>query len=341
MINDFLNIIPEGKYKGMRLYHEDKCGSEHVLPIEMYYLFQNALKNNYKVFFLSCKPIHNIEIPENDLNFIKKPLQFLKKNEELEYLTYNFSEKTLKIKDLQYKDILQIYTIGIKTDSIGSFFIYPELINDLYCFHLFIIVKNNFNLDVLLSLNFNIIKISSIIQHNENTITIKLMQKMYDLLNLQFKDYIIPFNEIEKTKPYDILKLPEKIELNNFYDKYFDFRKKNPNTNYNFFKIKIEELKLKLDIKECELWDDKLYKKLHFSKMCMHFYFFHEIILSDTVFFTNFIQLLDGFTIENIEGHGFNLDFDNLQYYSLIDMFVNDNYQLFSIFETVYTWSKK
>ena len=337
MINEFLNIIPEGKYKGMRFYHEDKCGSEHVLPIEMYYLFQNALKNNYKVFFLSCEPIHNIKIPKNDLNFLKKSLQFNKKDEELEYSTYNFSEKTLKIKDLQYKDILQIYTIGIKTNSIGSFFIYPELINDFYCFHLFIVVKNDFNLDSLLPLNFNIVRINSIIQHNENTITIELMQKMHDLLNLQFKDYIIPFNEIKKTRPYELLKLPEKIELINCYNEYFDFRKKNLDTNYSFFKIKIEELKLRLYIKECALRDGELYKKLHFSKMCMHFYFFHEIILSDTVFFTNFMQLTNGANITSNGAENIEIDYDYLQHYSLIDMFDNDNYQLFSIFETVYT----
>ena len=337
MFTEFLDIIPKGKYKGMRLYHEDKCGSEHVLPIEMYYLFQNAFKNDYKVFFLNCVPIHNIKIPKNDLDFLKKSLKFNNNSDELEYLNYDFSSEILKIKDLQYKDILQIYKTSIKNNKVGSFFIYPELIDDFYCFHVFIIAKNSFNLNFLLSLNFNIIKINSIVEHNENTITIELMQKMYNLLNLQFKDYIIPYVEIKKTRPYKLLELPEKIELDNALKTCLNFRINNPGINYDHLQEKIDELKIKLHIKECKLRNGELYKKLHFSKMCMHFYFFHENILSDTVFFTNFIQLVGGFVIENNENGEFNLDFNNLQHYSLIDMFVNDDYQLFSIFETVYT----
>jgi hypothetical protein len=234
--NDFLTIIPSGKYKGMRLYNEHMCGGEHVLPIEMYYLFQNAFKNNYKVFFLKCKPNHSINIANNDLDFLKTPFKLDTEEDEKEYLKHKFSENILKIKNLQYEDLIQIYKNLIKDRSVGAFFLYPETINDFYCFNLFLIIK-----------------INSVVEYNKNTLTVELMKNIYDLSKLQYKDYIIPFDDMNKTRPYNLFDLQEKKDLVNYYDFYFELKKKNPNLDTTVFQNNISELENKLSLKESEL----------------------------------------------------------------------------------------
>ena len=203
-------------------------------------------------------------------------------------------------------------------------------------------VKEDFDLGEILSLNFNLVKINSINEYNENNLDSINFKELYDLPNLKFKDYIITREELKKIRPYDVFKLPEKIEWDNYYDYYFDFQKKNPNSDYSHLKIKLNELELKLGKKETELFDLELYKKLNFSKLCMHFYFFHEIMLNDTVFFTNFLRLMNGIGIEiDSKSNNFTFDYESLQHYSLEDMFENDYYRLFSILLPVYQWKKK
>ena len=180
----------------MRLYLEDRCGSEHILPIEMYYLFQNAFKNNYKIFFLKCNSKHSITIPEEDLKFLKTDISI---HDQENYLKYCFSENVLKIKEFQYVDILKLYKIAIEKNQIGAFFLHPFLDNNLYCFNIFLIVKNNFDLNEILNSNFNLIKINSVIEYYPNTLTIEVTKKMYDLLNVQFKDHIVPYDDVSKT----------------------------------------------------------------------------------------------------------------------------------------------
>lgn len=78
-----------------------------------------------------------------------------------------------------------------------------------------------------------------------------------------------------------------------------------------------------------------LYLKLHSEKLCMQFFVFHEVILDDCVFFTNFMQLIGGASVEMLDDIVV-VDYDHLQHYSLLDMFSNDDYQLFSVLHTVY-----
>lgn len=227
-INDFITIIQEGPYKGMRLHLENKCGGEHTFPIEMYFLFKNALKFNYKIYYLDCISNHNIIIPEFDLDFLKTSITI---NEEYKIKQHNFSNETLKIKDLQYKDLLCLYNISINNGKINAISALPFLKNGFYCFDIFLIVDDDFNLEKLLNLEFNLIKIKSIIKYDENNLNIEIMQKKYDLLNLQFKDYLIPHEEIKKTEPYDLFSLPEKIEVEKFYKKIFSFIEENPDSD--------------------------------------------------------------------------------------------------------------
>lgn len=75
MNNNIFEIIPEGKYKGKRLYDENKFGGLDILKSEMLQLYLFAIKNNYKIFCFNCLPNHNIEIEVEQLNFIKKSLE--------------------------------------------------------------------------------------------------------------------------------------------------------------------------------------------------------------------------------------------------------------------------
>ena len=331
-INDFITIIQEGPHKGMRLHHEDKCGGEHTFPIEMYFLFKNALKLNYKVYYLDCVSNHNIVIPEFDLDFLKKSITI---DEEYKIEQHNFLNETLKIKDLQYKDLLYLYNISINGGGIGAISVLPFLKNGFYCFDMFLIVDNNFNLESLLDFKFNIIKIKSIIKYDENNLNIEIMQKKYDLLNLQFKDCLIPYSEIKKTKPYDLFSLPEKIEVENFYKKISSFREKNPNSDSSHFYDHLKFLEDKLSERKNYLLDVELYKKINFSKLSMHFYVFNENIMNDTIFFTNFYQLVGGVVIKS-ENNEIKYDYNDLCHYSLIDMLVYDQYQMFTVFLLIY-----
>lgn len=83
-----------------------------------------------------------------------------------------------------------------------------------------------------------------------------------------------------------------------------------------------------------------MYKYFIFKKLCMHFYIFDELVLKDSVFFTNFIQVMGGFTITN-NYDNLQVNYDELQHYSLEDMFSNDNYMLFSVLLPIYQWKKK
>lgn len=331
-ISDFITIIQNGPNKGKRLHHENKCGGEHTFPIEMYFLFQNAFKFNYKVYYLSCTPNHNIIIPESDLIFLKTSITI---DEDYKIKQHIFLNETLKIKNLQYKDLLCLYDISVNNGQINAIYTIPSLKNNLYCFDIFLITNNDFELKKLLDLNFNIIKINSVIQYYKNTLNIELMQKKYDLLNLQFKDYLVPFDDMKKTEPYDFFSLPEKIDLDNFYEKFFSFEEKNPNLDSSHFDKHFEFLADKLSKKEDELLDLTLFKKLHMSKLCMHFYVFNENILNDTIFFTNFNQLIGGVSIKS-ENNEINYDYDDLCHYSLENMLVFDQYKMFTIFFRIY-----
>lgn len=339
-MNTIYKIIPDGKYKGKRLYDELKHDGSDVLPSEINAFFKNAFNNGYKIFVLNCISNHSIIIPQKDLDFLKTILDY-NKDEEL-YKNYKFSKEVVKIKELQYFDIKQLYDIAVKNNQIGSLFINPFLKNNFYCFNLCLIVTKDFDLNILLNLNFNIIKIDSINEYTSpNNLIFKFFKNLFDLNNTPFKDYIIPWCDLNKTRPYDQLNITERLAYNNYCQFYINFINNNPNANVDHIKEKLHFLKKKWLDKEIELWDIELYKKLHFSKLCMHFYFFHDILLNDCVFFTNFFQIT-GVVKADINENGYlKINYDDLQPYALEDLFCNDPYMLFSITLPVYQWKKK
>jgi hypothetical protein len=169
-LNTKYTLIPEGKYKGKRLYSEKFNNNIDMMQTEMYFLFQHAFKQNYKIFYIHSKRNHNIRLSEEELVFFKTSIKLEDVNL---YLKHNFSNEALEIKKLQYQDLLQLYNLAIKTDNIGSIFTYPKLDEGFYCFDFLLIVKENFNLNDILDVNFNTIKVYSIVEYHSVTITIE------------------------------------------------------------------------------------------------------------------------------------------------------------------------
>jgi hypothetical protein len=339
-LNTIYKIIPEGKYKGKRLYDELKHDGSDVLPSEMGAFFRHSLDNNYKIFVFNCISNHNIKIPENDLDFLKKILDSDK--DEKVYEVYKFSNEVIKIKELQYFDIKQLYNIAIKSDKIGALFINPFLEKNFYCFNICLVVTSDFNINDILSLNFNLIKVNSINEYtNTNNLVSEFFYNLRDLNNIQFKDYIVTWKELNQTRPYDVLELPERIEYNDYCDLYLKLVRDNPDLSFEDMKKKLDFLKEKWFDKQIELWDVELSKKFYFSKLCMHFYFFHAILLNDCVFYTNFFQITGVVKADIDEDNNLKIDYDELQPYSLECLFENDPYKLFSITLPVYQWKKK
>lgn len=237
-------IIPNGKYKGKRLYDELKHDGSDVLPSEINAFFKNALNNDYKIFVLNCIHNHDIIIPQNDLDFLKKVLDRIE-DEEI-YKNYNFSKDVIKIKELQYFDIKQLYDIAVKNNQIGSLFINPFLEGGFYCFNLCLAVTKDFDLNTIFNLNFNIIKINSINEYtNTGNLTSEFFKNLFDLNSTPFKDYIISRDDLNKTHPYDQLNLPERKEYNEYCQFYINFINNNPDVNVDHMKEKLNFLKEK------------------------------------------------------------------------------------------------
>ena len=152
---------------------------------------------------------------------------------------YFFSKNTLKIKNWQYLDILKLYDLSIKTDKIGAFFIYPILDkNNKYCFNIFLISQIDFDINEILKINFDLIKIKSINTQNNFDFSIEFFRKLYDLNNLKFKDNIISNKDMYKINFYEEKTLPEKIAFNNFLVSDMSGELK------NYFKDEIKNIKI-------------------------------------------------------------------------------------------------
>jgi hypothetical protein len=225
------------------------CGCEQMLPVELYYFFLNSFKHGYKIFHIHCLPNHSIRFSQSGLDFLKSKIKSEGGDEIIE--NYVFSEEVIKIKELQYLDLTQIYNLSVKNNTIGAFFMHPFLSNNNYCFNIFIIVTDKFDLNEFFNLKFNIIKINSFIEYYESNLTLDFLEKIYNLDLLEFHDYIVPSKDIEKTRPYNVFDLEEKKELDNFYD-YLSIYENAQVTSKESEK-KITYLREKLYEKEAEL----------------------------------------------------------------------------------------
>jgi hypothetical protein len=263
----YFEIIKDGPYKGKRLYFEDLCGLDFIFPMETYFLFKNALNHNYKIFYVTCTPNHEIKIPKKDYEFLISIIE-----SENIYKKHKFSDEVLNLKNLQYLDITKLYDISVKSNKIGTVIIHPKLELNYYCFDFVIFIKNDFDLNSLLSVDFNFIKIKSLIEFNYENLTVEKIQKLYDFTNFLFKDNIILLEDIKKVginSDNEILipELTEFYKLLNLSNKY----KVNTKNPFTPFDNEIEKIKRIIDIKQEELEDKNLYKKLVMSKICMQF----------------------------------------------------------------------
>jgi len=68
----------------------------------------------------------------------------------------------------------------------------------------------------------------------------------------------------------------------------------------------------------------------------MHFLIFDEILLDNSIFFTNFLQIMGGVKVDVDENNGIKLNYEALQPYFIVDLFDNDPYGLYSVFHCVY-----
>ena len=330
--NNFLKYIKDGKHKGKRLYLEQFCGLDDMYPIEMYYLFQNAFKNNLRVFYFPCIPNNNILIPDYDINFLDKSIPY--ENREI-YEKHKFSKEVLDVKNLQCNDLFKLYNLAVKYRFIKSIILIPNLYEKTYHYNFFLIVDNNFNLTHFLKLNLSLVKIKSSIEYYTNTLTFDFIFNIYNFSKINCKDYIVTPDEILTTIPYDIFKLKEKIELDNFLTFSTNVRKNNPNIDHPYLDEKIKDLKKKLRDKTDKLKNLDLYKEFHFKKLCYHLYIFDSVVLNDCMIFTNFLQISNGGILENSE-NGLVLNQTDFFYYSLEDMLDNDLYELYTVYLPIY-----
>jgi hypothetical protein len=336
-LNQFFKVISLGPNKGKRIYYENLCGIDQVWSVEIYYLLLNTLKLNYKIFYFNSKSIHNIKIPDDDLNFLYSYIT------SDTYENYNFSKEVIQIKNLQEDDIKKLYNLSVKTGDVGGLFTYPSLKSNFYCFDFFLIIKNDFDLNSVLNLDFNLIKIHSVIEYNENNLSLEFIQRIYNIPELKFKDYVVLYQDLRKTRPHPkeyFHLIPEYKKLMDLKDLMLKYTVEN-NTSTSPFDNEILQLEEIVSIKESELTDREFYKKLFFTKLCCQFWIFREDVLSDSTFFTDFYELTGVAVLNTDKGNNIITDYNFLFSSSLTDIQDDDYYNLFSVFQHVFPWRKK
>jgi hypothetical protein len=194
--NNVAVTIQEGELKGKRLYDESKFGVDSVFPSEMFFFYQNAVKNNYKIFKFNCGPNHSIIFSKEELNYLNTATKQLIYNEEQKIILESINIE--KIKKYQLADLNKLYSLAINNKNIGSIFTLTKNINGVYCFDLILITKSNFNLNDFLKLEFNIFKIISVNELSTMPINFDEIKKLHNYLNLFFKDNFVSYEDNEK-----------------------------------------------------------------------------------------------------------------------------------------------
>jgi hypothetical protein len=169
-------------------------------------MFLYCLNSNCKIFYIECKSKHNIILTKNDFEL----LQTIFNTENCIQFNENyFSESIFKLKNLQSEDLKIIFDLAVNTNKIDAFFIFPFYDNNCYCFNIFLITKNNFDLNNFLNLNFSIIKIESFLKINTNNINIDNLINLFNTSNKFFKNIFIPVEKYKKIKIGKSFIIPE------------------------------------------------------------------------------------------------------------------------------------
>jgi hypothetical protein len=184
--------------------------NNHYITAEIYFLFQSAFNNGYKVFFFNCGVNHNLIFTPEDCKLLQSSFESVNKKLDTVDFQSTFSKNIFNIKDHQSHDFFKIYDLAINSSDVGAFFTLPKLENGGYCYDFFLIVKSKFNLNEFFNINFNIITIKSVIEYKKDTLTFHIISKLYALeKSTIFRDYIIPCEENNLTTPYNLTELPE------------------------------------------------------------------------------------------------------------------------------------
>ena len=111
----------------------------------------------------------------------------------------------------------KLYNFSIKNESIGSIFTITKNINSTYCFDFLLIVKNNFNLNEFIKLDFNIFKIISVDELFITGVNFNEVKKLHNYLESPFKDNFVSYEESKKPDELFLLS-KESIDYENHCD---------------------------------------------------------------------------------------------------------------------------
>lgn len=157
-----------------RHYDVTKYSADCIFFNETGIFFESCINKGLNVYHFVNIPIHNIIFSENDINFLKKN----KSIKNLEELSINIK----KIKQFQCEDLLYFYDNLI----FELFYVLPTFNNNQYCFNLIVVVKNNFDLENFMKINFNIFKIKSVNKINISDLNFNFIKNLLELSQYSF-----------------------------------------------------------------------------------------------------------------------------------------------------------
>ena len=258
------NVVIYGKNE--RAYNVDLHSSEQMFHNEIGMFFEYMVNQNLKAYYITCSPKHDIVYDKECVDFFKnlnyfKNILRLPKNVVI-------PQSVQKLRELQSNDLMYFYENLI----LESFFIISKIKNERYYYHMVIFVKQDFDVNDFLKINFNIINVESIKHIFFEDITYNYMQKIFnftELSNYGFYDLTfidrdhknIIYNPVfEQTHEYkNLIKYEEEQKKLGI----FDYQQ----TDINYWHYNNEYVGIK-----SEITDQKLMFKHYFSEFGWHWF---------------------------------------------------------------------
>lgn len=243
------------------LYNTGLYGCGNIFWNEIGQFFLNMLGKNISIYYVTCSPKHNIIYDNECYNFFNL-WQNLPNNVVM--------PKNLKnLRELQCNDLMYFYENLI----LESFFIISKIKNNFYYYDMIIFVKNEFNINDLLKINFNIINIEGITPIFNVNINYNFMKQLFNFDELSSYN----FCEIQDQRYYDIVYNPKHKELQEYRDlKEYEYEQVEVK-NISVSKMQQNDLvfwKLDNDYNGVvtEIMDQKIMFKYYFSNFGFHWF---------------------------------------------------------------------
>ena len=252
------NIIIKGENK--RAYDINLHSSEQMFHNEIGMFFEYMVDQNLKAYYITCSPKHDILYDKECVDFFKN-LNYFKNILRLPENVV-IPQNVQKLRELQSNDLMYFYDNLI----LEFFFIISKIKNKKYYYDMVIFIKQDFDVNDFLKINFNIINIEFIKHVFFENITYNYMQQIFnftELSNYGFYDLTfidenhtnIIFNPLFKqTQEYKNL---EKYEKRQSELGIFDYQQ----TDINYWHYNNEYVGIK-----SEIMDQKLIFKHYFSE---------------------------------------------------------------------------